>query len=269
MLVADPAALYVLSALLGLMSGSFLNVLILRTHQETSPWMGRSKCMYCGHALAWYELFPLVSFAWQRGKCRHCKKSLSWQYPLVEAVTALLFAVIAIHFGLTWWTVWGWVIASIMIAIAVYDARWSLLPDSFSISLAISGFGFAFFYGVPLPDLGLGLIAGAGFFGLQYLLSRGRWVGSGDILLGGALGVLLGWRMLGLSLLMAYLIGAVVASMLIVSNDHKAEGTMAFGPFLMAGGFVAWLWGPQIVDWYFNHALFTQHHFFHVLRLFA
>lgn len=256
MLSVDPAALCVLSALLGLAAGSFLNVLILRTHQETSPWFGRSKCMHCGHRLSWREVFPLASFLWLRGKCRHCKKALSWQYPLVEAVTAVLFVIVVIHFGLSWWTIWAWLITSIMIAIAVYDARWALLPDSFSVSLAIIGAGFAFAFGLPPVEIVLGLVAGLGFFGLQYFASQGRWVGSGDILLGGALGVLLGWRMLGLSLLIAYFVGAIIASILLLLHRQKAQGTMAFGPYLVVGGFVAWLWGEQIVTWYFNNALF-------------
>lgn len=248
--------MYTLAALFGLAAGSFLNVLIFRTHKGASSWRGRSRCMNCGHVLSWHELLPLASFLWLRGKCRHCAAALSWQYPLVEAGTALAFALVASRFGLTWFTLWGWIVASIMIAIAVYDARWSLLPDSFSIFLAIAGFGMALAMKVPLIDLGYGLIAGVGFFGSQYLLSRGRWVGSGDVLLGGALGLLLGWRMLGLGLMLAYFIGALVASILLLAKRQKAQGVMAFGPYLALGGYVAWLWGEQIIAWYFNHALF-------------
>ena len=256
MFPADPAVVLAVAVLLGLAAGSFLNVLILRTRQAASPWRGRSKCMSCGHALSWHELLPLASFLWLRGKCRHCRAALSWQYPLVEAGTAIVFGLVAWRFGLTWLTVWGWVAASAMMAVAVYDARWSLLPDSFSIALAVAGAGFAAASRLPLADIGLGLAAGVAFFGAQYVLSRGRWVGSGDVLLGGALGLLLGWRMLGLSLLLAYLVGAVVASILLLMRRQKAQGAIAFGPYLVAGAFTAWLWGPGIVDWYFNHALF-------------
>lgn len=256
MMIVAPSVMFVLAVLFGLAAGSFLNVLIFRTHRETSPWFGRSKCLSCGHALSWHELLPLASFLWLRGKCRHCSADLSWQYPLVEAGTALVFVLVASRFGLTWWTLWGWLVASIMIAIAVYDARWSMLPDSFSIALAIAGFAMAAALKVPLIDLGYGLAAGAGFFAAQYFFSRGRWVGSGDILLGGALGLLLGWRMFGLALMLAYFSGAIVASVLLLTRRQKAKGAMAFGPYLVAGGFAAWLWGEQIVAWYFNHALF-------------
>jgi leader peptidase (prepilin peptidase) / N-methyltransferase len=256
MMIVDQSVMYALAALFGLAAGSFINVLVLRTHQATSPWFGRSKCMSCGHVLSWHELLPLASFLWLRGKCRHCSAALSWQYPLVEAGTALVFVLVASRFGLTWFTLWGWMITSIMVAIAVYDARWSLLPDSFSIFLAITGLGMAVALRVPLIDIGIGLVGGTGFFGAQYVLSRGRWVGSGDILLGGALGLLLGWRMLGLALMLAYFIGAIVASVLLLTKRTKAQAAMAFGPYLVLGGFIAWLWGEQIVAWYFNHALF-------------
>lgn len=251
------SVVYAVTLVLGLCIGSFLNVIIFRTHKATSPWRGRSKCMQCGQKIHWYDNIPLLSFVWLRGKCRSCSKSLSWQYPLVEVGTAIFFLLVTWRFGFTWWAVGAWVVTSVMIAIAVYDARWSLLPDSFSIALAIAGCVFALLSGVPPVTLVLGAVAGAGFFGAQYLASRGRWVGSGDILLGGALGILLGWRMLGLSLFLAYLIGAAVASVLLLLRRQKGNSAMAFGPYLVLGGFIAWLWGEQLVNWYFNHALFN------------
>lgn len=252
----DGSVALTLAALVGLAAGSFLNVLIIRTHHDTSLWRGRSACPHCGHVLSWYEMFPFLSFVLLRGRCRHCRRALSWQYPIVELATAGLFMVVLQRFGLTWWSIWGWVVTSMMIAIAVYDGRWSLLPDSFTVALAIAGAGFALAAGGSWPSLVLGAIAGAGFFGSQYLFSRGRWVGSGDILLGGALGVMLGWRMLSLALLMAYLSGAVVASVLLLTRRRTSNATLAFGPFLVLSGFAAWLWGQEIINWYFSHALF-------------
>lgn len=252
----DPVVLLTVTALLGLAAGSFLNVLVIRTHRATSPWRGRSVCTNCGHALAWFDLIPLVSFTALRGRCRYCQAVLSWQYPIVEAGTAALFALVTRQYGLTWVAVLGWLVVALMISIAVYDARWSLLPDNFSIVLAVVGFAFAVVIKIPIIDLALGLGAGVTFFGLQYYLSRRRWVGSGDVLLGGAMGVTLGWRMFGLSLLLAYLIGAVVAIGLIIAKRKNTKGMMAFGPYLVIGGFLAWLYGGPIIDWYFNHALF-------------
>ncbi len=256
MVTLDPLAVLVLAAVVGLMFGSFLNVLILRTHKGTSPWKGRSVCMHCHHPIRWFDNIPLVSFIVLRGQCRHCQAKLSWQYPLVEVGTAVVFAIVAHRFGATWWTLGAFAVTMMMIAVAVYDARWSLLPDSFSIVLAVFGFTFAALAKMPLVDLGLGLLAGASFFALQFFLSRGRWVGSGDILLGGAIGALLGWRMLGLALFIAYMVGAIFASVLLILRRQKTSSAISFGPFLVLGAFLSWLWGQQIVDWYFNHALF-------------
>jgi prepilin signal peptidase PulO-like enzyme (type II secretory pathway) len=212
--------------------------------------------MTCGHALAWYDNIPLVSFSVLRGKCRHCAASLSWQYPIIEGVTALVFILIAVHSGITWMTVFAWGIGMMMISIAVYDARWSLLPDNFSYALAGFGAVYAILQGVAWPELLLGAAAGLGFFGAQFTLSRGRWVGSGDIFLGGALGVFLGWRMLGLALLLSYFIGALVAAILLLTKKQTSQSSIPFGPYLVLGGFFAWLYGQQIIDWYFNHAIF-------------
>lgn len=256
MVLIEPAALLTAAALFGLAIGSFLNVIIIRTHLATSPWRGRSRCVQCGHGIAWYDNIPLVSFTWLRGRCRHCRTTLSWQYPLVEAGTAIVFLVVAQQFGMTWWTLWAWMVSALMIAIAVYDARWSLLPDSFTIALAIAGFGFTLASGASLLSLLIGAAAGVAFFGLQYLISRGRWVGSGDILLGGALGIMLGWRMLAVSLQISYLIGALVASILLLIRRQTAKGAMAFGPFLVLGAWVVWLWGSVMVDWFFSHVYF-------------
>lgn len=252
----DPAVVIIFSALFGLATGSFLNVLIIRTHRDMSPWRGRSQCMRCGHQLAWFDNIPLLSFGWLRGKCRYCATTLSWQYPVVEAGTAILFVLVSSIYASTWWLLLAEGITMMLVAITVYDWRWSLLPDSFSIVLGVFGAVFALTHGLGWLDVVLGGVVGAGFFGAQFALSRGRWVGSGDILLGGALGLLLGWRMFGLALLLSYFIGAIIASILLLLRRDKMTSTIPFGPFLAIGGFVAWLWGQQIVDWYFVHALF-------------
>lgn len=256
MIAVEGSVVLVIAGLFGLLAGSFVNVLVLRTHQATSPWLGRSKCVSCGHRLSWFDLVPLLSFTALRGRCRHCQSRLSWQYPIVEAATGVMFILTMQTFGVTWLTLWAWLICVLMMAIIVYDGRWSLLPDSFSVSLAIAGGSFAVLTHVAPLDLVWGVVIGAGFFGVQYIVSRGRWVGSGDILLGGALGVLLGWRMLLLALLIAYLVGAMVASVLLLTRRERMRSAIAFGPYLVIGAFIAWLWGQVIIDWYFNHALF-------------
>lgn len=244
------------TAALGAASGSFLNVLVERTRAETSPWVGRSVCPKCGRTLSWFEIIPVLSWVALGGKCRTCRTRIAVQYIAMEIISAGVFLLIWLSFGWSWLTVLGWGIGAMMIALALYDGKWALLPDEWSYTLAILGAITAWYSGIPALDILLGAIIGAGFFGGQWLLSRGQWVGSGDILLGLALGVLLGWRMFGLALLLGYFSGAIVAALQILRHKLSLQNSMPFGPYLVAGGFTAWLFGQQIVDWYFYHAIF-------------
>jgi prepilin signal peptidase PulO-like enzyme (type II secretory pathway) len=237
-------------AILGAATGSFLNVVILRTKNERSWLRGRSACPHCGRQLRWWELIPVGSFLALGGRCRRCRRRLSLQYLIVECVTAAVFAMVFLRFGWTWETPVAMVIAASMIMIAVYDGRWALIPDSFSWLFVGSTTVWAALqyrqWLAAVIGLGLGLV----FFGLQYWLSRGRWLGSGDIFLGAGLGLLLGWQQLLTALILAYLAGAMVAATRIIARRLTARSTMAFGPYLMAGGLAAWLVGPSIVRWY-------------------
>ncbi len=244
------------TAALGAASGSFLNVLVERTRAETSPWRGRSKCPQCARTLRWFELVPVMSWLMLGGKCRTCRTRLTVQYLLMELLTAGVFLLVWMAFGWTWLTLVGWAAAAMMIVLATYDAKWALLPDEWSYVLAGLAATVAFLGGLPVIEIILGGIIGAGFFAVQWIGSRGRWVGSGDILLGLALGLLVGWRMFGLILLLGYMSGALVASVQILRNKLSLQQSMPFGPYLLAGGFVSWLYGQELVDWYFNHAIF-------------
>ncbi len=255
--MSSTAALsFVIVAAVGAAIGSFLNVVILRTHQEKSWLSGRSACPHCGHVLRWYDLIPIGSFVLLGGRCRYCRHSLAQQYVIVETLTAAAFVIAYIYGGVSWLTVISWVTLSAMILLAVYDARWSLLPDAFSLIFSAAAILVSWALGRTWQDVVLGGLIGAVFFGLQYILSRRQWVGSGDILLGLGLGLLLGWRLLLLALFLAYLSGAVVAGVMMVARKVKSSSTIAFGPYLLAGGGVSWFWGERIVNWYFQHAIF-------------
>lgn len=186
------------TAALGAASGSFLNVLVERTRAETSPWRGRSKCPHCARTLQWFELVPVMSWLLLGGHCRTCRNRLTAQYLVMELLTAVVFLLVWVAFGWTWLTLVGWGAAAMMITLATYDAKWALLPDEWSYILAGLAAVVALLGGVLAIDIIFGGIIGAGFFALQWVGSRGKWVGSGDILLGLALGLLVGWRMFGL-----------------------------------------------------------------------
>jgi len=255
-MVESTAATWLIVVVLGTAVGSFLNVVILRTYQDRQWWRGRSACPKCGTVLHWYELIPVLSYVALGGQCRHCRTALSRQYFIVELLTALTFVAIFAATGISSVTLFAWITASAMIALTVYDSRWSLLPDSFSIFFAATAIIVSILMHRPWLDIALGGLSGVTFFGLQFIFSKGTWVGSGDILLGLGLGLLLGWQLLALCLLLAYFSGAIVASALILSRRLQRSSTMPFGPYLLAAGFVSWQWGEQIIDWYFRHALF-------------
>lgn len=242
----------ILSGVLGAAVGSFLNVVVLRTAAKQSFVRGRSKCSHCGHALSWYELIPIVSFLGLGGRCRSCKKTLALQYIFVEAFTAAVFMTSWLRFGYDWLTVAGWVVASVMICIALYDARWSLIPDSYTIVLAVAVLGTLFLQRVDPIDHLVGLGIGLALFGLQYLISRGEWIGSGDIFLGGVLGGFLGWRATLGGFALAYILGALFV-LPIVFRRRQAKQAVAFGPFLLLGAWIGWLWGPWLWQWYLLH----------------
>ncbi len=235
---------------LGAAIGSFLNVVVERTRAEQSFLRGRSKCPHCGRSLHWFEMVPLLSFVALGGACRTCRTRLSVQYLLLESVTATVFMTIWLVFGWTWETPLGWVVAAFMMLIAVYDGKWALVPDEFSLPLIFLGGAWAFLHGLSWSEIVIGGAAGGAFFGLQHLLSRGRWVGTGDIFLGMGLGLLLGWQQLATALILAYLVGACVAAVGIFLRKTKVGMSIAFGPYLMGAGFAAWLFGPAIVMWY-------------------
>ena len=240
------------SGLIGAAVGSFLNVVVLRTASKEKFTHGRSKCPTCGHTLSWYELIPVISFLGLGGRCRSCKKTLSLQYLIVETVTAAVFMAAWVTFGYVWMTPIVWVVSSAMICIALYDARWSLIPDSFTITLGIVALGALLYQRADPLDHVVGVGIGLALFGLQYLLSRGQWIGSGDIFLGGVLGGLLGWRATLGGFALAYILGAIFALPLLLKK-HQAKQAIPFGPFLLLGAWVAWLWGPALWQWYLLH----------------
>lgn len=227
--------------ILGLIVGSFLNVVIFRLHTGMG-FGGRSKCLSCNKILQWYELFPLFSFLVQRGKCRKCKAKISWQYPMVELATGIFFALTAWLIGLQHefqLIVWL-VLVSLGIVIAVYDLRHKIIPLRPLVGLGfvsiLAGFHLFGLVLVPLP------------FFILWVISQGRWIGFGDIEIMAVAGFLLGISG-GFS---AVLIGFWIACVIVLpwygykkykkkSFDHQ----IPMGPFLLLG---MWIVGVGGID---------------------
>ncbi len=218
--------IYVVLIILGLCFGSFVNALVWRLHAKKDIVKDRSECVHCHHKLAWNDLVPVFSWLLLRGKCRYCYKPISWQYPLVELAVAALFVVSYVYWpydltGLVEWSLLGlWLVFIVaLMALLIYDLRWLILPDVIVFPLIVLGFVYAGLRligveGKSLLEAGFELIAGAlsigGFYYLLYALSRGKWVGFGDVKLGIFLGVVLGWQSGLLIIMLANLLGCLV-----------------------------------------------------------
>jgi len=245
---------YIFTALFGLVAGSFLNALIYRLKTGDSIWRGRSMCPNCHKKLAWRDLIPLVSFFMLRRKCRYCKKNISWQYPLVEFSTAVLFLISLYSNFLNesgiFFIIRDWFFISVLIVIFVYDLKWGYILDRITMPAIIIAFGINILLGVYWLNMITAALIGGGFFFLQFIISKGRWVGGGDIRMGALMGFMLGWPGILVGLIFSYFIGALVSIYLLASKRKKIGSKIALGTFLAVGTIIALLFGNQILVWY-------------------
>lgn len=225
----------------GLISGSFLNVVIYRYGTGYTVG-GRSGCLICGEKLSWFELIPLVSFVIQLGRCRHCRHRISWQYPLVELLTALLFLGAYRRLGgeLDILLIAHWIIFSLLVIITVYDCRHKIIPDHFVYTFIALALLQAVWRGEPASAVVVGLIFFAGFW-LLWFASRGRWLGFGDAKLALGLGLFLGAPAAWSALVLAFWLGALVGLGLVAWRSHNLKSEVPFAPFLIAGAVLVYL----------------------------
>jgi len=275
LLASSPALFIILIVLLGLMVGSFLNVVIYRlplmmerdwrsqcrelldqpaTDAEQPAltlWGPRSQCPQCGHLITAAENIPLVSYLQQRGRCAHCRAAIGIQYPLVEALSACLAGLVAWKFGFGWPTAAALLFTWILLAASAIDFRYQLLPDDLILPLLWLGLAVALW---PLfTDLRSAVIgAMVGYLSLWSvyqvfrLLTGKEGMGHGDFKLLAALGAWTGWQHLITIVILSSLVGAVFGLALIVLRGRDRQAPMPFGPFLAAAGWIALLWGDKI-----------------------
>jgi leader peptidase (prepilin peptidase)/N-methyltransferase len=237
----------VVASAAGLILGSFLSVLVGRWHTKTGIIAGRSECASCKHILAWYDLFPLVSWLVLRGRCRYCRTPISMRYPAMEAVMALTLGFYAFRYGVpTLWTLTDMVMLFGLVALFFFDLRWRILPDLFT--LGLSGIALARLIGLR-PDLvGNAVATGvllAAAFGLLYLISRGRWLGLGDVKMALLVGLLFGFPAAVGVTLIAIWAGALLGVYLIATRKANMQTALPFGSFWAAAAIVTVIWpGP-------------------------
>ena len=236
--------------LFGLATGSFLNCVIYRLETGGSFLKGRSFCPHCKHKLSWLDLIPVLGFVFLQGKCRYCGKKISLQYPLVELATGFLFVLAFWHFGFGISLIpWLFVLSS-LIAIFVYDLKHYIIPDSLVFAAIVVAAVFNFNLLALLSALGA-----AGFFLAIVLISRGKWMGVGDIKLAFLMGLMLSWPAILLALFLAFSIGAIIGLGLMAVGRKTFKSEVPFGPFLVIGTFIALFWGEIIIEWYLQLTL--------------
>jgi len=261
---------YILIFLLGLSVGSFLNVVICRLETKEPIIRSRSRCPKCGALLKWFDLIPLISFLIQKGKCRYCGKKISWQYPLVELATGLLFLFVVLKSPLA--TGGSYSIATgffaslrmtmimeplffllvicFLLVIFVYDLKHYLIPDKIvypAIIITLLNLGAKL---LRIEELSsqiytplLAALLSSGFFLFLVLISKGKWLGLGDVKLAGLMGLILGWPNILLALFLAFMSGAIVGITLIVAGKKTMKSQIPFGPFLAGATLVIIIFG--------------------------
>lgn len=237
-----------LTFLYGIVIGSFLNVCIYRIPKKESIVTVGSHCMSCNHELKWYDLFPLFSFLFLRGKCRYCGVKLSPQYPIIEAVNGVLYVIVIACMGLSLQSVMSCLFVSALLTLSVIDFRTMEIPVS------INAFILALGIISTIVDYKNWISHVAGFFAVSVFLlvclfiTRGRGIGGGDIKLMAVAGLFVGWANIVLGLVIGCVVGAIIQCIIIAVTKKKDR--FAFGPYLSVGIFLAMLLGDLFWDWY-------------------
>lgn len=242
-------------ALCGLMVGSFLNVCVYRLPREESVVFPPSHCMACGNRLAWRDLIPVVSYLLLRGKCRYCGSVFSRRYLLVELLTAGLFVVCVLLFGWSLALAKALVLTSFLIVISFIDLDHQLILDNTVIWLAGAGVACnLLLIDTGILDMLLGALLGGGLLLLIAVVSKGG-MGGGDIKFAAALGLWFGWKMILLILLLSFVFGGVGGALAMALRLKSRKDFIPFGPFIALAAFLALLYGPEMLAWYFRQVL--------------
>lgn len=251
--------------ILGLCFGSFALAMVDRMRAKKDWVKGRSECDYCHHKLGAMDLIPVLSWVVAHGSCRYCKKKLSYAYPLAEVLTGLAFLGSFLFFpyelngyGTVLLILWlfGLILCT---ALVLFDLRWYLLPSKLVYPLV----GIAFVHKIVfmagssesmsslLLNTGLGLVVGSGFFYVLHMISNGKWIGDGDVRLGLAIGLFVeGPVQAWLVIFTASLLGILIALPKVKKTKNAMKMKLPYGPLLIAGLYLTYLFGNELIDWY-------------------
>lgn len=225
----------------------------------------RSRCLECGYELKWYDLIPIVSWLSLKGRCRSCKHPIGWFELAMELGVAAFFVLSYVFWpggittGLEIAHFILWLAAGVIMAVLfAYDMKWFLLPDRYTIALAVVGLAIVGVSAAETQDIGGTILTAigavgvlGGLYAVLYAVSQGRWVGFGDVKLGVGLGlILVDWQLAGVALFLANFIGCLIVIPLLATKKLQRNSHIPFGPLLIAGAVLAWFIGWKILDLY-------------------
>lgn len=243
-----PLILYIPIFLFGIVIGSFLNVCIYRIPKHEDIVKTRSHCMSCGYQLKWYDLVPVFSFLFLRGKCRKCGTKLSIQYPLVETANGILYVLITWIHGMTITTLLYCLLISALIVISVIDFRTLEIPIGLNIFILVLGIARVATDFQSVWDYVIGFFAVSLVLAVLYYATKGTAIGGGDVKLMAVCGLVLGWKLIVLSFFVGCILGSVIH--VIRMKAFGADRVLAMGPYLSLGVLVSVLCGMPLLQWY-------------------
>ena len=254
--------------ILGLVIGSFLNVCIYRLPLQQSIVFPPSHCQNCQAEVKRYDLIPVLSWLLLHGKCRSCGTNISYIYPLVELLTGVVFVLAYLKIGYSVELIRALVLASFFIVITFIDFEHQLILDKVLIPMALvgvvfniiinenilsyaQGFNDFFLFQISYLDMLIGLMLGGGLLLLIAVLSNGG-MGGGDVKLAAVLGLWLGWEYNITLLLLSFILGGIICSLLLASKIKSRKDYIPFGPFITLAAWVVYLYGNEIINWYWS-----------------
>jgi leader peptidase (prepilin peptidase)/N-methyltransferase len=272
-LAGSPPLFITVAVLLGLLVGSFLNVVIYRlpvmmeqaereycsilleqpvnTQPPFNLWTPRSRCSECGHMISAFENIPIISYIFQGGRCKHCKTRISIQYPIVEIVSGALAGIVAWYFGFGWQAGAALLLTWALVALSVIDLHHRLLPDSITLPFLWLGLTAALFsLFTDLQSSVIGAVAGYmslwSVYQLFRLLTGKEGMGYGDFKLLAMLGAWQGWQFLPAIIILSSLVGSIIGITLMIGFGRDRSVPIPFGPFLATAGWLTLLWGSDL-----------------------
>ncbi len=243
--------------LFGLIIGSFLNAVVYRLEKGGSIITQRSRCPHCGHMLSWYELVPLVSFIVQLRRCRACKQFISWQYLAVELATGALFIWLFLLFPQApiGYLAYLFFVVSSLIIIFIFDLKHYIIPNRVLYPLTAVVFSYAVATNGFSKELGyhaLAAVLASGFFLALYLVSKGKWIGFGDVKFAVCMGFFLEPWLTLVAFFVSYFAGAIASGIVLLLRRKSLHSEIPFGPFLVLGTLVAFAYGNELIVWYLD-----------------